>query len=261
MNVNNYVKVNTLEEAYRLLKGNPLNKVLGGGLYLKKANASVNTLIDLSLLGLDKIEDEGDFVKVGALVTQRQFETSPLIKDIYSGMLADAVSQIMGPAFRNSATIGGSLVSKYGFSDVCTALLAANTTLVFYPSGEKSLADYLAEPGVRGEILTHVLIKKCHRNSFFKKVGITALDYPIVNVAISYCVKHDRYTIAVGSRAGVAMLASDAMEYLNNGGKDFTKASELIGNMKFTDSLSAKADYRKHLAKTYVKRGLMEVNK
>lgn len=261
MEVKNYVRVNSLEEAYSLLKENPLNKILGGGLWLKKGNASINTLIDLSNLSLDKIEDVGDRISVGALVSQRQFETSPLVKEVYRGMLSYATSLIMGPAFRESATIGGSIVSKYGFSDLITALLACDVVLRFYPSGEKTLEQYLAEPGVSREILTHILIKKCHRKSYFKKVALTALDYPTINVAVTHCIKHDQYTIAVGSRAGVASLAKEVMELVNNGEKDFAKAAEKVKCLKFTDNLTAKADYRAHLAEVYVRRGLEEVNK
>ncbi len=261
MKVNNYVRVKSLEEAYTLLNANPLNKILGGGLWLKKGNASIDTLIDLSLLGLDKIEEEDNYLKVGALVSQRQFETSPLIKEVFSGMLSEAASSIMGVAFRECATIGGSIMGKFGFSDLLTALLASEARLVFYPNKEISLEEFLNAPLNNKEILTHVLIRKCHRRSYFKKVGLTALDYAIVNVAITHCIRHDQYTIAVGSRAGVACLAIDAMEMLNNGEKDFAKASEEVGKLKFTDNLSAKADYRLHLAKIYVRRGLEEVNR
>jgi CO/xanthine dehydrogenase FAD-binding subunit len=261
MKANSYVRAKSLEEAYELLKANPLNKILGGGLWLKKGNASVNVLIDLVDLGLDKIEDDGDFIKVGALVNQRDFEKSELVKEICHGILSKAASSIMGPAFRQVATIGGSVFGKYGFSDLISALLVCNASLVFYPSGEMNLEDYLKQPGFSKEILTHIIIKKCHRVSYFKKVGITALDYPIINVAITRCVNHDRYRVVVGSRAGVASFASDVMEALDNGERDFEKVAKLVSKMKFSDSLAAKADYREHLAEIYVRRGLEEVNK
>lgn len=261
MKVKNYVRVKSLEEAHTLYCASPLNKILGGGLWLKKGNASIDTLIDLSLLGLDKIEEEDNYIKVGALVSQRQFETSPLIKEVFTGMLSEATSQIMGPAFRECATIGGSIMGKFGFSDLLTALLATEARLVFYPYKEISLEEFLNSATMNKDILTHVLIRKCHRRSYFKKVCLTALDYPIVNVAITHCIRHDQYSIAVGSRAGVATLAKDVMDLVNNGEKDFAKASEEISKLKFTDNLSAKADYREHLAKIYVRRGLEEVNK
>lgn len=257
MKVNSYIKVNSLEEAYNLLLENPLNKILGGGLWLKKGNSQINVLIDLVNLGLDKIVDKGDYVEVGSLVCQRDFENNELIKNINNSILSKATSLIMGPAFRNTATIGGSIYGKYGFSDLLTALLVCDVTLVFYKTGNIKLEDYLNEKSNRRDILVSVLIKKESNKSFFKKVGITALDYPIINVAIS---KGSEYKIAVGSRAQVASLANDSIEFLKKS-NDFDKASELISNLKFSDNLSAKADYRQHLAKVYVKRGLEEVNK
>ena len=261
MKAKEFVRAKSLEEAYSLLKENPMNRILGGGVWLKKGNMDLNTIIDLSLLGLDKIEDGEEFIKVGALVTQEDFAKNEAIKETYHGLLSEATSSIMGPAFRNVATIGGSIVGKFGFSDLITALLAADVTLVFYPSGEKKLSDYLKEPGQAKEILTHVLIKKCHRLSFYKRVCLTALDYPIVTVAITRCSKHDKYSVVVGSRAGVDDFAVEVMAALEKGERDFAKVAKEVHKMKFMDSLTAKADYRAHLAEVYVRRGLEEVSK
>lgn len=254
-----FVKAKSLEEAYKLMKENPKNKIVGGGLWLKKGNADIDTLIDLSELGLDQIEDKGEYISIGAMVSQRQLEKSELVKGIANGLICNATSQIMGPAFREIATVGGSIYGKYGFSDLITALLALKTTLVFYPNNEMSLEDYLSKPGFMDGILTHVYVKKCGATTYFKKVAITALDYPIVNIAIRKC-KH--YCVVIGSRPGVAQIAHKAVEYLENGGTDFEKAAEIaVSELKFGDSLATKSDYRLQLAKTYVRRGLEEVNK
>ena len=260
MKANEFVKAKSLEEAYSLVKASPKNKIVGGGLWLKKGNASVDKLIDLSLLGLDKIEDKGEWVSVGAMVSQRTLEKSELVKEIGNGIINKAVSEIMGPAFRELATVGGSVYGKYGFSDLITALLAVKTKLVFYPDAELTLEEYLAKPGFYDGILTHVLIKKCHPKTYFKKVKITALDYPVVNIAIHKCDKHS--FIIAGARPGVAMIAKEASKYLDEGGKDFAKAADLaVEELNFGDSIAQKADYRKELARTYIRRGLEEVNK
>ena len=141
MKANSFVKVKSLEEAYKLMKASPKNKIVGGGLWLKKGNAAVDTLIDLSLLGLDKIEDKGEWVSIGAMVSQRALEKSELVKEIGGGIINQATSEIMGPAFRELATVGGSVYGKYGFSDLITALLAVKTKLVFYPDAELSLEE------------------------------------------------------------------------------------------------------------------------
>ena len=255
MKAKSFQRVSSLEEAYKLVKESPRNKIIAGGLWLKKGNAEVDTLIDLSGLDLDKIENKKDYIEVGAMVTQRQFEQSDLVPD----MAREAVKAIMGPAFRNIATIGGSVYGKFGFSDVITGLLGYKVELVFYPEATMSLLDYVKKPGFYGGILTHVRIYKENLKGFFKKVGITALDYPILNIAVT---KGKEYRVVVGSRPLVASRCEKTEAYLNNGGKDFAKAAEMaVEELKFGDSIATKGDYRKQLALIYVRRGLEEVSK
>ena len=255
MKAKSFQRVSSLEEAYKLVKASPKNKIVAGGLWLKKGNGEVDTLIDLSNLGLDKIKDKKEFLEVGAMVTQRQFEQSELVPE----MARKAVKQIMGPAFRNIATIGGSVYGKYGFSDVITALLGYKVDLVFYPEAVVSLLDYVKKPGFYDGILTHIRIYKEDLKAYFKKVGITALDYPIINVAVT---KGKEYKVIVGSRPLVASRCEKCEAYLNEGGKDFEKAAEIaVEELKFGDSISTKGEYKKHLALTYVRRGFEEVNK
>ena len=255
MKAKSFQRVSSLEEAYKLVKESPRNKIVGGGLWLKKGGAEVDTLIDLSLLGLNKIEDKKDYVEVGAMVTQREFELSKLVPE----MARNAVKSIMGPGFRNIATIGGSVYGKYGFSDVVTGLLGYKVDLVFYPDAVVSLSDYVKKPGFYDGILAHIRIYKENLKAFFKKVEITALDYPILNVAVT---KGKEYRVVVGSRPLVAVRCEKAEAYLNEGGKDFAKAAEIaVEELKFGDSIATKGEYRKHLALTYVRRGLEEVSK
>ena len=255
MKAKSFQRVSSLEEAYKLVKESPRNKIIAGGLWLKKGNADVDALIDLSLLGLNKIEDKKEYIEAGAMVTQRQFEKSELVPE----MARQAVKSIMGPAFREIATIGGSVYGKFGFSDVVTGLLGYKVDLVFYPENVISLQEYVGKPGFFDGILTHIRIYKEELKGFFKKVGITALDYPILNVAIT---KGKEYRVVVGSRPLVASRSEKAEKYLNEGGEDFAKAAELaVEELKFGDSIATKGDYRKQLALTYVRRGLEEVNK
>ena len=258
MKVNSYVSVGSWQEAYKLLKASPKNKILGGGLWLKKGNADVDTLIDLSKLNLNKIEDKGAYIEIGSMVSQRELEVSPLIKSFSGGVISYALSQIMGPNFRNLATVGGSIYGKYGFSDLITVLLGFDVTLQFYPNKVMSLDEYLAMPGFYDSILTHVRIAKKEKKAYFYKVKATALDYPILNVCVT---KDEKYKVVVGSRPLVATELVKVDEFLNNGG-DFEKAAEMASEeIKAGNSVATKGEYRKQLAKVYVRRGLEEVNK
>jgi len=260
MKVNEYYRASSLEDAYQKLQSSPKNAILAGGLWMKKMGQSYDTIIDLSKLGLDKIEDKKDEVVVGSMVTQRDFENSKIVSFLYAGAPAFAVREVMGVNFRNLATIGGSIMGRYPFSDVITGLLPYDVELEFYPAQKMSLEEYLNYKGKMNAILVAVHIKKGEGKGFFKKVKTTALDFPIVNIAVAKVNKE--YRVVVGARPMVAARSYKAMEYLNNGGKDFAKAAELaVEELSFMDNKDASKEYRVDLAKVYVRRGLEEVSK
>lgn len=260
MKVNEYYRASSLEDAYQKLQASPKNAILAGGLWMKKMGQSYDSLIDLSKLGLDKISETKDEVVVGSMVTQRDFEDSKIVSFLFAGAPAFAVREVMGVNFRNLATIGGSIIGRYPFSDVITGLLPYDVELEFYPAQKMSLEEYLNYKGKLNAILVAIHIKKGEGKGFFKKVKTTALDFPIVNIAVAKVNKE--YRVVVGARPMVAARSYKAMEYLNNGGKDFAKAAELaVEELSFMDNKDASKEYRVDLAKVYVRRGLEEVNK
>ena len=139
MKVNEYYRASSVEDAYRKLQEDPKNQILAGGLWIKKMGQSVNALIDLSTLGLNEISETKDEVIVGSMVTQRDFENSNIVRNLFGGSIAFAVREVMGVNFRNIATIGGSIMGRYPFSDVICGLLPYDVTLEFYPKQEMSL--------------------------------------------------------------------------------------------------------------------------
>ena len=59
LKIKEYVKVNSLEEAYELNQKKS-SRVLGGMVWMKMMNRSVGTAIDLSGLGLDTVKETED---------------------------------------------------------------------------------------------------------------------------------------------------------------------------------------------------------
>ncbi len=264
MKVNEYYRASSLEDAYSKLQQSPKNVLLGGGLWLKKTAQSYDALIDLSCCELDKISETKEEVIVGSMVTQRDFENSPVVKSLFSDALAYSVREIMGVNFRNLATIGGSIMGRYPFSDVIAGLLPYDVSLEFYPKETMSLEDYLNFKGKKNSILVAVHIKKGSGKGYYKKAKTTALDFPIVNIAVSKV--NNEYRIAVGARPMVGALAKEAMKYINSVSspkkEDFEKAAELaVKELQFLDNKDSSAEYRYDLAKVYVRRGLEEVSK
>ena len=231
---------------------------------MKKMGQSYSTLIDLSTLGLNEISDKKDEVVVGAMVTQRDFENHPAVRKLFNDSIAFAVREIMGVNFRNLATVGGSIMGRYPFSDLICGLLPYHVELEFYPAQKMSLEEYLLYKGKLNAILVAVHIKKEEGKGFFKKVKTTALDFPIVNFAISKV--NGKYTIVVGARPAGAAIAHKASNYLNSlknpGKEDFEKAAEIVcEELAFMDNKDASKEYRLDLTKVYVRRGLEEVSK
>ena len=256
LRANNYYKAPSVEEAYKMLQANPKNAIVAGGLWIKKTGLSYETLIDLSECGLDKITEDKENVYVGAMVSLRQFESSPIINKLFNGPTAFAVREVMGPAFRNGATIGGSVFGRFPFSDVIAGLLPLDVKVRLYPEEEMSLEEFLNFRGKINGILKEIVIKKEEGKGYFKKVKATALDFPMLNISIVK--RGGKNYIAIGSRPATAALAYKAMAEADKG--DFVKAGEVAAEeLMYLDSSNISKEYRKDLVKVYVRRGLEEV--
>ena len=247
-----YKKPASIEEAYALLIEKPNNTIIGGGAWLKLLSSNYDTVIDLSSLNLNEITKSDNCIEIGSCVTLREVETSEEIKSLSNGILSDAVYHIMGMNIRNIATIGGSVMGKFSFSDILTPLLVLDTTLVFFNYGEISLQDFLNEKKFPKDILLKIKIHCGNEIGYFKTVKKTALDFPVINFAIT---KGDELKIAVGSRPGQAKRAFKA-EKLNDIDAIVKAVSEEISLSK---NNRASKEYREELLHVYIKRGLQEV--
>lgn len=260
MKINEYKKVDTIEDAYKLLHNNKANIIVGGGAWLKLTNKKVGIMIDLDKLGLNKITENDSSVIIGAMTTLREVEVNKSLQKICNGIICEAISGIMGVSIRNIATIGGSIMGKYSFSDILTPLLVLDTKLEFYKLGLISIEEYL-KMKVTDDILLKVIINKNDSTGYFHTVKKTKLDFAVVNVAIS---KGDKYDISIGARPSISNKPEAAIKYINEA-KEVTekvilKTSELaVSETKFGSNSRASKEYRELVTRTYIERGLREV--
>ena len=173
MTIREYKRAESLEEAWQLNQKRP-NRVLGGMIWLKMENINVGTAIDLSGLGLDTIEETNESFSIGAMVTLRQLELHPGLAAYTDGAVRESVRHIVGVQLRNLATVGGSIYSRFGFSDVLTMFLALNASVELYKGGVVPLAEYAQRPYDR-DILVRVLVPKEH-SRFCLPVGAQQPD-------------------------------------------------------------------------------------
>ncbi|MFR4764682.1 MAG: FAD binding domain-containing protein, partial [Paraclostridium sordellii] len=147
------VQPTTLEEAYSILVKRKNNQILGGTAFLRMGKKRIGTGIELSNLGLDYIKEDDEFIEIGAMTTLRSLEISPIINKYFNGIIKNAVRDIIGVQFRNVVTVGASVFSKYGFSDVIVALLSLDTYVELYNGGIIPLDEFLNKK-IERDILT-----------------------------------------------------------------------------------------------------------
>ena len=156
LTIKQYVRPQSLDEAYALCQKRS-NAIIGGMLWLKMQNRTVNTAIDLCDLGLGEIQEEEDCWRIGAMVSLRDLETHAGINHLTQGAMKEALRHIVGVQFRNCATIGGSLYGRFGFSDVLTLFEVLEAKVLLHHAGELSMEEFTQLPRGTRDILTHVV--------------------------------------------------------------------------------------------------------
>lgn len=141
LNIREYVKVQSLEEAYELNQKRT-NKVIGGMLWMKMGSRNIQKAIDLSGLGLDKIEETEEEFRIGCMTTLRDLELHPGLEAYTGGAMKESLRHIVGVQFRNLATVGGSIFGRFGFSDVLTLFLGLDTDVELYKGGIVPLSEF-----------------------------------------------------------------------------------------------------------------------
>jgi CO/xanthine dehydrogenase FAD-binding subunit len=179
--IREYKKAESLEEAWQLNQKKS-NRVLGGMVWLKMGKMQIGTAIDLSSLGLDTIEETDEGFSIGAMVTLRQLELHPGLAAYTDGAVRESVRHIVGVQLRNLATVGGSIYSRFGFSDVLTMFLALNASVELYKGGVVPLAEYAQRPYDR-DILVRVLVPKENARFVYQSVRNSQTDFPVLTCA------------------------------------------------------------------------------
>lgn len=254
------VQPNSGEEAYRILTDNPANVVLGGCAFLRMGAAKYNVGIDLTQLGWDKIIEHNDGFEIGAMVTFRALETKRELQVWTGGILAKALGNVVGVQFRNIVTVGATVFTRYGFSDLITPLLALGAEVELVKGGRVPLKDFLERPAQK-DILKAVWVPKKSCQASFQSFRISAADFPVLNAAVVE--RAGEWTVTVGGRPGRAMIAEQAVAILNSGPVKEQMISEaaksVAGELVFEANMRAGAEYRRSLSEVLVCGAVREV--
>ena len=123
MNPFAYKRASTQAEAIHEVAANRNSKFLAGGtnlIDLMKMNVqSPNEIVDINRLTLKQIEKTATGVRIGALVSNSDVATNPIVRAEFP-VLSEALLAGASPQLRNMATVGGNLMQRtrcYYFMD------------------------------------------------------------------------------------------------------------------------------------------------
>lgn len=269
-----YSVPSTLDEALAALALDG-TKALSGGMSLiplmKLRLATPARVIDLRRVpGLNAIQDDGTALKIGAMVTHYQIESSPLVRS-KCPLLAEVASAIGDVQVRNLGTIGGSVAHADPAADYPAALhaLGAQITLARKGSRRTLAADQFfvdtfttaLEPG---EIVVELTVPvEKSAGVAYEKVPQAASGFALIGVAARVEKTAGKVSMA---RVGVTGLSGSsfratAVEKLLEGtpgsADDIRRAVAVIADgVDANADIHASADYRKHLARVHGARAL-----
>jgi len=273
-----YSAPETLSEALQLLGGNDEAKVLAGGQSLtpmmKFRLAQPGHLIDLARIpDLNFVAEENGVIRIGAMTTHHQVETSTLIRE-KCPLLAKTAGHIGDVQVRNRGTIGGSVVHADPAADYPAALLALEAKVKLAgASGERVvpldefLVDALTTSLEEAEILTevHVPVERAGVTTAYRTLIQPASGFAIVGVGVRLGVENGSISFArvavtgVGSKPYRATAVEQALEGQAPGTAVFAAAAaHAADGIDVLSDMHASTEYRANLSVVQVRRAIEE---
>ncbi len=223
--------------------------------------------------GLDYLSyDPEKGLKIGALATMREVETSTVVKEKYAG-LYQAARELGSIQVRNRATVAGNICRASPSADTLPSLIADNAAIqTFGPAGERSIPmeNFFTGPGKTilspGEILTGINVPNPPPNTgkVYLKLGRrAAMELATVGVAVSLTVEGElcRYVrIVLGAVAPTPMRATEAENLMLD--NEFSEDNLEIAAQCARDQsrpisdVRGSADYRREMVAVLTRRAL-----
>ena len=227
-------------------------KIIAGGtdviISLRNSKISPKVLIDIAKIEeLKRIEDDGEYITIGAGVTFTQIVESPLFQTNLHGF-HKACRMVGSPQIRNKGTIGGNIANGGSAADGIPPLIALGSMITLLsPSGKReiSLEDYYYNPIKEDELLTTIRFRKQKDNEVlsFAKLGLRkalAISRLTLSCFIEFaqCGKIKDVRVASGALGKYPMREPEVEAYLI--GKYLNEATI----EEATDTLKASMDVR-----------------
>lgn len=277
-----YHSPTSLDEAFGLMDqyGDDAQVMSGGTalvLMMKQRLVQPGHVIGLrKIAGLSSIASDGNgAVRVGALCTQRQMETDPLVRQSLP-LVADTYSKVATARIRSMSTVGGGLVHGDPNQDPPPTLIALGASVVLSSKGgervvpvEDLFIDYFETDVQSGEILTSVLIPQAPAGSgavYTKFLPRTADDYATVSVAAIVDADENNncrdVRIVLGASGVTPIRATEAEDLLRQ--RPLTEenirasAATVKEAVDPLDDFRGSADYKRQMAEVFPRRAVTQ---
>lgn len=277
-----YETPTSVEEALEILaRHDGQAQIIAGGtdliIELQEGRHSVQGLVDVTgIPGLDNIQQEGDWIVLGANVTFRQIKESPLLQE-QARVLAEAAATVGALQIQTMATLAGNVVSALPAADGCVALLALDAEAEiaeghgrsWRPVGELFLGPGRSAVDPTRQMLTAIRFPAAGacQGSAWERIGRRrALVLPILNCAVSVALNGEGQQfewarIGLGPVAPVPFRAGQTEAFLADrpaNEETIVQATEIAAGeaQPRTSLLRASREYRLEVLKVLVRRGL-----
>jgi len=252
---------------------------LGGGttlmILMKQRALYYPYLVDLQTIpGLAEIKVESNGVRIGALVTHRSLECSPMIRASFPA-LADAFGQIGNIRIRQTASIGGNLAHADYRLDPPPALLVLGAEVsLFGANGARTvpLSQFfqgLYETALKpAELLIDIKVPFMPENSravYLRYSTLSANDWPCLGVAAFLSKANGRcreLRVALGGLASTPVLVG-GLDFVNDQTLDSAVIERLLDAVDqqiapFAD-LRGSEWYKRRMARLFVKKAVEQL--
>lgn len=267
INVERFVRPNSVAEAVALLQEPAAFLLAGGTAAAMIRDEKIRTVIDLSELEELRILDaNSQRIRLGAMVTMTQIRR-------HNGLfpaLVQCVRGIGSTPLRNVITVGGELAHGVYWNDLPVLLLAADARVELQDANgieQVPVATFLAEHPKRalsgGRMITAVEIPLPADGVVYEKFARTQVDYTLCDVAVRLqiadgVVKDAR--VAVGGVVPLARRVPEAEQALAGAPanpESFDRAARAaVDALAFRPDFRISREYQKHLVETLVRRQL-----
>ena len=274
-----YLEPKTVAEACALLKQHGGKaKVFAGGsqltILMKQGLLEPKSLVNIKkipeLKGIRYDANEG--LIIGALVTHREIETSPLVKEKFP-VLCEAEREVANIRVRTMGTVGGNLASGEPLTDLSQIFISLDgKAKIAGPGGQRTILveelflDFYTTCIAEDEILTQVVLPPLPPRSGIEYIRFSSssvVDKPSAGVAVRLTLESSGETIQTArivlGCVGATPVRAHKAEVLITGKKLTAELAEEAGSTASqecspTSDLRGSEHYKRAIVRTLVKR-------